>query len=189
MTPEVLSGGFADAPVDAAHAFRAALDAMARPGRIVMLAGARPPAPLPVATGVLILTLTDATTPLHLAGEIDTPAVRDWVTFHTGAPLVPAAGAVFAAGDWPALQPLNRFRVGEPAWPDRSATLFVTVPALSPPNARLSGPGIDGAVLLALPDIAAFQANRQLFPLGLDCFLIAGDRVAGVPRSAHVEAL
>lgn len=189
MTPAVLSGGFADAPVDAAHAFRAALDALARPGRIVALGGAQPPAPLPVATGVLILTLTDATTPLHLAGEIDTPAVRDWVTFHTAAPLVPAEDAVFAAGDWPALQPINRFRVGEPAWPDRSATLFVTVPALAPPNARLTGPGIDGAAVLALPEIAAFQANRRLFPLGLDCFLIAGDQVAGLPRSTRVEAL
>ncbi len=28
----VLDGGFADAPRDAAHAFRAAMDAMARPG-------------------------------------------------------------------------------------------------------------------------------------------------------------
>ena len=39
MDGATLSGGFADPPRDAAHAFRAAMTAMARPGRIVAIAG------------------------------------------------------------------------------------------------------------------------------------------------------
>ena len=46
MIADALSGGFADAPVQSARAFRAALEAMSQPGRIVTLAGAAPPKPL-----------------------------------------------------------------------------------------------------------------------------------------------
>ena len=49
MTAHLLSGGFADPPADAAHAFRAIMQAMARPGTIHDVTGARPPAPLSIA--------------------------------------------------------------------------------------------------------------------------------------------
>jgi alpha-D-ribose 1-methylphosphonate 5-triphosphate synthase subunit PhnH len=112
-------------PRDAAHAFRAAMNVMARPGRIERLAGARPPAPLSVAAGVLLLTLCDPETPLHLAGAHDTPEVRGWIAFHTGAPVVGRAQAAFAVGTWEALGPLEGYRIGEAEYPDRSATLIV----------------------------------------------------------------
>ncbi len=117
MTPDVLSGGFPDAAVDAARAFRAALNALARPGRIERLSGARPPAPLSVAAGTLLLTLADTTTPVHLAPSHDTEAVRGWITFHCAAPLVGPGVAVIAVGDWAALQPVGRFAVGHPIIP------------------------------------------------------------------------
>ena len=69
MTPEALLGGFADAPRQSARAFRAALESMARPGTLWSVEGAAPPAPLSVAAGVLILTLCDGTTPLHLGAS------------------------------------------------------------------------------------------------------------------------
>ena len=40
-----LQGGFADPAHEAARAFRACLDAMARPGTIHAVTGAQPPAP------------------------------------------------------------------------------------------------------------------------------------------------
>ncbi|PTE19456.1 carbon-phosphorus lyase subunit PhnH, partial [Cereibacter changlensis JA139] len=43
---DALSGGFAAPPIESATAFRAMLEAMARPGTIVTLTGAEPPAPL-----------------------------------------------------------------------------------------------------------------------------------------------
>jgi len=188
MTPEALLGGFANASVQSAHAFRASLDALARPGSLQTLTGATPPGPLSVAAGVLVLTLCDSTTPVHLAGAHDCPGLRDWVTFHTGAPLVGAEQAVFAIGTWAALQPVSRFAIGQPDYPDRSATLIVEMDALSAEGPRLSGPGIKDAAHLSLPETAAFIANRALFPLGFDCFFTAGAKVAGLPRSTIVEA-
>jgi alpha-D-ribose 1-methylphosphonate 5-triphosphate synthase subunit PhnH len=115
--------------------------------------------------------------------------LRDWLTFHCGCPLVDAPRAVFAVGTWAALMSVGRFATGTPDYPDRSATLIVEVAALEPPNARLTGPGIEGQAALLLPDVAVLAANRLGFPLGFDSYLTCGDRIAGLPRSTHVEAL
>ena len=187
MTPGALQGGFAAAPVQSAHAFRAALQALSCPGRICVVSGATPPAPLSVAAGVLILTLCDGTTPVHLAGAADCGVVRDWITFHTGAPIVAAAAASLAIGTWDALQPATRFAVGTPDFPDRSATLIVEMPHLSASGPSLSGPGIQQSAQLSLPETAAFQANHALFPMGFDCFFTAGPQLAALPRSTCVK--
>lgn len=188
MNEQALIGGFADAPLQSSRAFRAVLEALSQPGEIRDLTGAEPPAPLSVAAGVVLLTLCDATTPLHLAGRFDCADLRDWVTFHTGAPLVAADAASFALGEWADLQPLDRFAIGLPDYPDRAATLIVEMPALTTTGARLTGPGIADVAHLSLPEVAAFQANRALFPLGFDCIFTAGAQVAGLPRSTRVEA-
>lgn len=184
----ILQGGFTDAAVQSARAFREVLEAMARPGRIGRVTGARPPAPVSGAAGVALLVLADGTTPVHLAGAWDCAAVRDWITFHCGAPLVAAEAAVFALGDWAALAPLGRFAIGRPDYPDRSATLIVETERLEPAGARLRGPGIADQAWLSLPEVAAFRANRALFPMGLDFLFTCGDRLAGLPRSTIVEA-
>ncbi len=184
-----LEGGFENAAIQAAHAFRAALEAMARPGTLHRVEGAAPPAPLSKAAGGLILTLCDGTTPVHLAGRHDCGLVRDWITFHTGAPVVAAGAAQFAVGAWDALQPLDRFAIGLPDYPDRSATLIIEMAQLTAAGVRLSGPGIQDHALLSVPDVATFQANGGQFPCGFDCFLTAGDQVAGLPRSVRMEAV
>ncbi len=188
MDNATLTGGFADAPIDAAHAFRAALEVMARPGRIERLTGAEPPAPLSTAAGTLLLTLCDPQTPVHLAGAADTEAVRGWLAFHTGAPLATAGDCAFAVGRWPDLAPLDRFAIGTAEYPDRSATLIVECDGLSPSGTRLTGPGIETEAALSLPEVAPLQANAALFPLGLDFFFSAGDRVAALPRTTKLEA-
>ncbi|MGR3376986.1 phosphonate C-P lyase system protein PhnH [Salipiger abyssi] len=189
MRDDVLSGGFAEAPVEAARAFRAALEAMARPGTIHEVRGAAAPAPVSVAASVLLLTLCDRETPLYLAPGHDGDAVRDWVAFHIGAPLVGPGEAMFALGGWEALKPLDAYRIGTPDYPDRSVTLIAELPELVAEGARLTGPGIREAAFLSLPETRAFRANRALFPLGWDCFLVAGDRIAALPRTTIVEAL
>ncbi len=187
MQTEALTGGFGDAPVDAARAFRGAMNAMARPGRIEDLTGAVPPAPLSVAAGVLVLTLCDAETPVYLAGDHDAPAVREWITFHTGAPFAGPDGAMFALGSWEALGPLEAYPVGTPEYPDRSTTLIVEMAELVADGAVLRGPGIRDTARLSLPEVAAFQHNAKAFPLGLDFFLTCGTRVAALPRATKVE--
>ncbi|MEM8843183.1 MAG: phosphonate C-P lyase system protein PhnH [Pseudomonadota bacterium] len=185
-----LDGGFADAPIDAAHAFRAVLNAMARPGVVETIGGAQPPAPLSPAAGSVLLTLCDPEAPVHLAGASDTPAVRDWLAFHTGAPVSTPETAMFALGRWEDLLPLDRLAIGTPEYPDRSATLIVEVPGFDTGQpARLTGPGIADAVDFTLPAIEMFQRNSVLFPLGLDFIFAAGNQVAALPRTSKVEAL
>lgn len=188
MDAEVLKGGFANAPVDAAHAFRAAMNAMARPGTVEEITGAVPPAPMSVAAGTLILMLCDPDTPVHLAGDWDCKEVRGWIAFHVGAPIVAAEDAMFAVGDWDALAPLTRFAIGTPEYPDRSATLIVEREALAAEGAVLRGPGIKDTADMALPEVAAFQVNATLFPLGLDFFFTSGAQVSALPRTTKVEA-
>lgn len=187
MTPNALLGGFSDAPVDSAHGFRAILRALSQPGDVVTLAGALPPAPMSPAAGVVALVLIDGTTPVHLAGQHDCPELRDWITFHTGAPLVSADKALFVFGRWESLQPVSRFAIGTPDYPDRAATLIVETDRLDTDGAILRGPGIKNTARLTLPETAAFQANRALFPLGFDTLFTCGDRLAGLPRSTMVE--
>jgi alpha-D-ribose 1-methylphosphonate 5-triphosphate synthase subunit PhnH len=184
-----LTGGFVDAPVQSSRAFRQILEAMARPGTICHVSGASPPAPLSVAAGAVLLTLVDPTTTLHLAGDADCAEVRDWVAFHLGAPLVRAEEADFALGTWEALTPVDRFRIGQPDYPDRAATLIVEMDRLVNHGPALAGPGIELVTWLNLPETTAFRLNRALFPLGFDTILTAGDRLAGLPRSTRVEKL
>ncbi len=185
---QALTGGFAEPASQSARAFRMALAVLSQPGTIRQVEGAAPPAPLSVAAGTLLLVLADRSTPLWLAPSHDTRELRDWIAFHVGAPLVAPANAMFILGTWAALQPVDRFPIGRPDYPDRSATLIVETTALNADGPGLRGPGIRGTARLALPEIAAFRENRRLFPLGFDCFFTAGDRIAGLPRSTIVEA-
>lgn len=185
-TASALEGGFAQPPHQSAHAFRAIMEAMARPGTLHDIGGARAPAPLSVAAGTALLTLCDPDTPVHLAGSTDRPEVRDWIAFHIGAPVCGPDGCHFALGAWDDLQPLGRFPVGTTEYPDRSATLIVEMPELAAIGARLRGPGIRDVAALSLPETAAFADNHRLFPLGLDFLFTCGSRLAALPRSTKV---
>ncbi len=189
MSTDALSGGFTEPATDAARAFRAVLKATASPGTLHSVTAAAPPAPLSVAAGVVLLTFCDTTTPLHLAGAADCLSVRAWVAFHICAPLVAAEDAAFALGCWQDLHPVTRFRIGQPDFPDRSATLIVETDRLTNHGPALTGPGIETATWLSLPETAAFRANRALFPLGFDTIFTCGNRLAALPRSTRVEAL
>ncbi|WP_121067954.1 phosphonate C-P lyase system protein PhnH [Chachezhania antarctica] len=181
-------GGFTDPSRDAARAFRTIMTVLARPGEIGTLDQVHAPAPLSQAQAALILTLCDTNTGVHLAGAADDSAVRDWVRFHTGAPLVAAEDAEFAVGTWDALQPLDRFAIGTSEYPDRSATLFAEVPVLAPEGATLKGPGIRNTARLSLPETGALQDNATLFPLGFDVYFTCGTALAGLPRSTQITA-
>jgi alpha-D-ribose 1-methylphosphonate 5-triphosphate synthase subunit PhnH len=187
-----LEGGFDDRARSSAVAFRAALDVLARPGRIGEMAGAAPPEGLSVAAGVLLLTLADVETPLWLPERLRGGAVAEWLRFHTNAPPAAARGqAMFALGRWEELLPLADWPAGTPAYPDRAVTMIVEVAALEGgPVLALSGPGIDGrgrlAPVLTSGAATALRANAARFPLGLDFFFTAGGRVAGLPRSTRI---
>ncbi len=192
MQPDALIGGFADLPVQSATAFRSVLQAMARPGTIHQLAGAVPPPPLSVAAGVVLLTLCDPETPLFVGASVDTPDLRSWIAFHTGAPFSAASEAVIAIGSWQDFTPLSAFPVGSAEYPDRSTTLITEMGLLGRDGSnpcRLTGPGIKNFSTLSLPDPALMQANAALFPLGLDFILTSESSVAAIPRSTRIEVM
>ena len=190
----VLAPGFSDPGHDAQRLFRAVLDAFAHPGRIMS-----PPDPpagpgtISPATAAYLLTLVDRDTPLWLAPEFERPAVRDFVRFHTGAPIVARRDeAVFAvlAHDTASL---DGFAIGTDPYPDRSATVVIEVPVLGAGAARRwRGPGIDGQAAVAVGGLGAdfWQAwadNHALFPCGVDVVFAAGSQLLALPRSIAVE--
>ncbi|MEM6382766.1 MAG: phosphonate C-P lyase system protein PhnH [Pseudomonadota bacterium] len=181
------AGGFASPAHDSARAFRSIMNAMARPGSIEPLLGGQPPTPVSVAAGTLILTLCDPDTSIALKGEHDTVSVRNWITFHTSAPFAAEGEADFVLGTWEAIVPLAPYKVGTAEYPDRSATLIVEQAELAAAGAVLRGPGIKTQASLNLPDAVALEANHAQFPLGLDCFFCAADKVAALPRSTRCE--
>lgn len=186
----MLTPGFADPVLDAQAAFRAVLDAMSRPGRVQHAgAGLRPPATLMPAAAAALLALADAATPLwhDAGGEADA-----WLRFHAGAPAAAKpcdAVFVLASGAPPALAMLD---AGTEEEPERGTTLLIQVGSLSEGEGlRLTGPGIEREHRLAvkgLPDgfVAAWTANRALFPRGVDVILCAGDRLAALPRTVMI---
>ncbi|MEM6846707.1 MAG: phosphonate C-P lyase system protein PhnH [Pseudomonadota bacterium] len=176
-----ISGTFADPARDGARAFRAILDAMARPGRIQPIDGPNAGELSPAAAAIL-LTLADTDAPVWLAND----AARPWLSFHCGAPMADKSECMFAVGRWESLAPLDPYQPGTPDFPDRSATLIVEMDELTAEGAALSGPGIDGTISLSLPDPAAMRASNARFPLGLDFILCAGSSVACLPRSTRI---
>lgn len=187
MQAGALQGGFAEPALQAAHAFRAIMEAMARPGRIFEVKGAAPPSPMSEAAAVTLLTLCDPDTPLFLAGALDTPDIRAWIAFHTGAPCTGPSHAMFALGDWQALQPISNYQIGTAKYPDRSATLIVETPELSPEGATLQGPGIAASLQISLPETEGFKDNAALYPRGLDFIFTSGNRLAALPRTTQVS--
>ncbi|WP_420409908.1 phosphonate C-P lyase system protein PhnH [Hoeflea sp.] len=191
-------GGLSDPVRESQTVFRAVMDAMARPGTVQRVpALTRPPKPLYPVTGAVIATLADADTPVWLdAALAKTEDVRDWVVFHTGAPVTQhqseAAFAVVAAPN--TLSALNGFSLGSQEYPDRSTTIVLQVQTLEDgPALEFEGPGIDGRIALRahpLPQhfAAQWRGNRLAFPRGVDLILAAPDGVAALPRSARLIA-
>jgi alpha-D-ribose 1-methylphosphonate 5-triphosphate synthase subunit PhnH len=192
----VLENGFADLARDSQRVFRAAMTAMSRPGSIVEIDVALlPPAPLTPGSAALALALCDFETPVWLDPALSTEATRDYLRFHTGAPIVdaPAKAAFAFFADPLGLPDLNAFSLGSLEYPDRSATLILQVRSLSAnPGWRLTGPGIDGEAALeaaSLPTdfVERRRAVQALFPRGLDFIFVAQQRIAALPRTTGIE--
>ena len=187
-----LTPGFADPESDGQALFRAVLEAMSHPGRILRPAcDLVPPKPFPALAGAVALTLCDAETPLWLDPRF--AAAAGWLRFHCGAPIVDAAEqATFAFLDGSALpEDMDRFPAGSALSPEDGATLVIAVEALGQGQEFiLSGPGIDGEVLLSVSGLSPlfWQQRRQqvdLFPMGRDAILVASDGLVGLPRTTR----
>ncbi len=203
-----MGAGFADPVHGAQQTFRVLLGAMAAPGRLHTLpesainglepqdAGMRPP--LGIALAATLLTLLDADTPVHLAGELGNDEVRAWIRFHTGAREAPSGAAMTAARGRAVDAALwHRLDLGTDESPQSSATLFVEVDALSDQPLHdglaltLRGAGIETVHQLAVAGLSeAFwrwrSALQSELPRGIDIILVCGRQLAALPRSTRI---
>ena len=195
-TDQVLTPGFTDPVFEAQAAFRAALDALATPGRGVQLAGpqARPPA-VQGPAAALCLALCDLDTPLWVGGD-GASDVAHYLTFHTGAGIVSdPADAVFAlALDAAALPAIDRFRIGDADYPDQSATILIQVPDLwrgpigRSRRARCGDSRDHCPRGTADSVLGTVAAESRCYPLGVDAFLVGPTQIVGLPRSVSATA-
>lgn len=188
--------GFSDPAGDAQTVFRAALDALSRPGRVVPTAVALPDLPpFEPAALALCLALTDLETPLWLDPLLERPEILSHLRFHTGCPLAaaPAEAAFAVIADAQVMPPLSAFNLGSDDYPDRAATLIVQVPALHGGQKVIArGPGIQNAVALSPAGLpSAFWSwvgdNHALFPRGVDLIFACGGEIMALPRSTRTE--
>ncbi|WP_026379278.1 phosphonate C-P lyase system protein PhnH [Afifella pfennigii] len=196
MKTDALSGGFTDPVFGAQAVFRGLLRALSRPGEIENLPDlVRPPAPLCPAAAAVIACLADADTPIFLDPPLaGSEAVRQWLGFHVGAPIVSVPGrAAFAViADAAGMPPLASFWLGTEEYPDRSTILVVQVKGFCGAQPlRLQGPGIAETAELRpepLPErlVRELKDNRALFPRGVDLVLAAPAAIAGLPRSTRI---
>jgi alpha-D-ribose 1-methylphosphonate 5-triphosphate synthase subunit PhnH len=186
-----MRAAFADSVLGAQAAFRRVMEAMSRPGRVLLLADPpHSPPPLQPAAAAVLLALADSETPVWT----DAPAeARAWIAFHTGAVLVEAPEAaefLLATGPIPLLE---RLRAGSDEAPQEGATLIAQVAALEAGTGwRLSGPGIATRHHLSVTGLPAdfveqWRANARRFPRGVDVVLAAGDALAAFPRTLRIE--
>lgn len=193
-----VEGGFADSVFGAQAAFRAIMEALARPGTVQALGAGdlaalpAPPLPLTPELGAVALTLVDHDTPLWLDAALrDSDAVTGWLKFHCGAVLTddPAKAAFALVSDPAALPGLSSFAQGTDEYPDRSTTIAIAGAAKR--RVRLEGPGIRTAfdAELPLPNgdfLAQWAVNRARFPRGVDLLLLAPGMVSGLPRTTRI---
>lgn len=187
-----MRAAFSDPVHDSQRCFRAALAALAEP----LLPQTLPalPAELPglmPATAALLYALLDQDVSVWLPPlPADTLAS---LRFHTGLRLAAAPEqADFVVLPLGAPPPLAALKAGEPEYPDRSATVLLETAGFNAEQVEADGPGfaaprrfgVDGA-----PDgfWRQWRDNHARFPLGVDIFLICGERVAGLPRSTRVK--
>lgn len=190
-----LAPGLLDGVHDSQQAFRAALDALARPGQVRHIGPALPGVALGGALARLLLSLSDDETPVWWP---DTAAsLPQWLRFHTGAPVAqrPDAASFAVFTDLAHLSALADFAPGSAESPELSCTLLIELPALAGgPNLEWRGPGIaqvQRVGLTGLPDgfWAQWQANHVAFPQGVDILFTCGDAALGLPRTTRVRRL
>ncbi|WP_239496306.1 phosphonate C-P lyase system protein PhnH [Salinicola peritrichatus] len=196
MTTGLVWSALADPAHDSQRLFRQILAALSEPGTLHAIAVAEPPqARLGAALWGALLTLCDLETKIWIAADLDSPPLREALTFHTGARITnDPANADFALLTPESFDPDIPFALGSDSYPDRSTTLLVAVERLENIEGwRLSGPGIAESRMLDIGDgsralMTRLAANRASFPCGLDAIFGCGGQLAAIPRSTRIDS-
>lgn len=188
--------GFRDPVADSQKTFRNIMDAVAHPGRFVLLGnGLCCPEGFHKSTTAVCLALLDFDTPLWIDEAIASTRVCRWLGFHCGVPAATspktAAFAVLNAGE-PMPGP-DTFNPGTEERPDLSTTLIVQVAGLENRGGlMLQGPGINGEKYLdpvGLPRRFLKERNRLCkdFPRGVDILFTCDEKLAALPRTTIIK--
>lgn len=185
--------GLIDPVHDAQRSFRAALQALARPGVTQPAGQTIEGLALGPAQANLLLALTDEDTAVWW--QRPDADLQQWLRFHTGARATgDAAAAAFAVVTDPGSLPaLGEFAAGSLAEPEFSTTLLIEVPSLSDGSAlHAHGPGIQVRQTIRIAGLpgdfwAQWQANHAAFPQGVDVFFTCGGQVLGLPRTTRIS--
>ncbi|MGH6761778.1 MAG: phosphonate C-P lyase system protein PhnH [Phyllobacterium sp.] len=190
-------GGFADPVFDAQKTFRAVMDAMANPGRILPVSDlTQPPLPLSAEAGAIAVALFDHDTRVWSDKAISSNAeAKAWLTFQTGLALTndPSEAQFALVSDVAHMPALDVFARGSSEYPDRSTTIILQISAFDgKERLALTGPGINGVSHMA-PDrlparfVEQWTANRALFPRGVDLVFVAKGAIAALPRTTRIS--
>lgn len=185
--------GFPNPVLDQQASFRAVMQALAEPGRIVQagaLAGEG--SPLGPVARAIALSLLDFEVRFSLSSSL-ADAEGD-ITFHTGSRLASRLDeAEFAFVDLRQdVLDLGSFAQGTPEYPDRSTTVILRVESLTGgPSLKIRGPGIRGTRELNIPGLPTdfalqWAANAARSPLGVDLIFVTNEAVLGLPRSTRI---
>ena len=194
-SPDLLPG-FADPVRQSQQCFRALLNAMARPGSIHNLpTPVESPAGWTAAMTAIALCLLDQDTPVWLDPPAATAQATAHLRFHCGCPIVESSqDATFAVvSSAKTAPPLHELSIGDAQYPERSATLLLSVAEFSGGKPLCwSGPGIESTADIAPRGLPAgfvrqWADNHALYPSGVDVLLIAGSQVIGLPRGIAIE--
>ncbi|UTF51110.1 phosphonate C-P lyase system protein PhnH [Desulfomicrobium sp. ZS1] len=197
MMLQSIPAGFARPVFESQGTFRAILDAMSRPGRVVPLpVQAEGPRGWSGGMASVVLTLCDMDTPVWLDAQTATDDARRFLRFHCACPLIDEpAKASFAVVMNHALMPsMDAFSLGSAEYPENSTTVLLATDFDATPGESISvtGPGVDGQERLPLSwlppgFVTAWRGNCRLFPRGVDLILVSQAHVVGLPRTLQME--
>ena len=184
-----------DAAFGTQRTFRALLDAMSRPGRIISIEfPEKCPAALEPAAAAISLCVFDHDTEICLGDGVAGVEVFDFLKFNCGCPITKSTMlSDFAiVSSLSGLPGLTQFKQGSDEFPERSTTLIAQVPDLEAGAAIcLTGPGIETESSLRVAGIPDYfwrerRGQNEIFPRGVDIVFACGDRIVALPRSTRL---
>lgn len=194
---EVFEGGFSDAVLNSQEVFRALMDAMANPGRVIPVRDlVNAPAPILPVAAAIAATLFDHDATVWCDKPIaGSEAATGWLKFHTGLELTanPSEAQFALISDIETMPSFEVFAKGTSEYPDRSTTLILQIDGFNgAEELTLKGPGIKHIRAFApsqLPKmfIDQWTANRGAFPRGVDLVFAGKGALAALPRTTRIS--
>lgn len=192
MKHSPLLPGFSDAVHDSQNCFRALMQGMSNPGRVIAFpALPRSPEGANGTSAAIALTLLDGDTPVSLHNFTDDFSA--WLQFHCGCTFSGQNQAFAFIQDGETLPKLSTMPTGRTDYPNESVTLVIQVKSLSHGECvHLSGPGIKNEERLRVSGLASefwdeLRRNHTLFPQGFDTVLTAPGEIVCLPRTVEVK--